>query len=94
MIDGAEFKRRREAIGISQRELAERINTTQNVISRAETGVKDLSVGMLATAAFVLGCTVDDLLNCRDALAENKKVVERRAYQKAYREKAKAEETS
>lgn len=73
MIDGAEMKRRREELRLSQRELGERIGTTQNAISRAETGTKDLSVALLATIAYIFGCGVDDLLLCRDELRKAKR---------------------
>ena len=49
MIDGAELKRRRDELKLSQKELGERIGTSQNVISRAETGIKDLSITQIAT---------------------------------------------
>lgn len=73
MIDGAEMKRRRDELKLSQKELGERIGTSQNVISRAETGIKDLSITQIATIAAIFGCGVDDLLICREALKNGKR---------------------
>ncbi len=46
----------RNKVGLSQVELAQKLNTTQSVVSRIENGNQNLSVKMLAKIAQVLGC--------------------------------------
>lgn len=51
-----EISRAREQAGLSQFELASRLETTQSVISRIESGNQNLSVEMLTRIASVLNC--------------------------------------
>ncbi|MBU2445080.1 MAG: helix-turn-helix transcriptional regulator [Bacteroidetes bacterium] len=45
----------REKVGITQADLAKRLNTTQSVISRIESGKQNLSLDMLQKIAEALG---------------------------------------
>lgn len=45
----------REKVGITQADLAKRLNTTQSVISRIESGKQNLSLDMLQRIAEALG---------------------------------------
>jgi transcriptional regulator with XRE-family HTH domain len=51
----------REYRGMTQDELAERIDTTNGAISRWENGKRDITVGVLAAIAEALHCHVVDL---------------------------------
>lgn len=59
---GHNIKNRREFIGLEQTELAERVKTTQAMISYIENGSKIPSVALLTAIADVLGSSVDELL--------------------------------
>ena len=59
---GYNIKNRRESIGLEQTELAERVKTTQAMISYIENGSKIPSVALLTAIADVLGSSVDELL--------------------------------
>ena len=48
--------------GLTQEQLAESCNTTQNCISRWETGKVQPSIEVLRQLASVLRCTTDELL--------------------------------
>ena len=52
---GARFRRERQAQGMSLRELARRLGTDPNIISRLETGKRQMSVEWLSTIADALG---------------------------------------
>lgn len=53
---GVTIARARNAIGLSQIEMAHKLKTTQSVISRIENGNQNISVQMLTKIAKVLGC--------------------------------------
>ncbi len=57
-----EIKKRREAEGLSQEELAERLGVDRTMISHIENGRKDPSVKLLIDIAEVLHCTTDELV--------------------------------
>lgn len=59
---GDEFKSRREALGLDQKQMAERLCVGQSIISRIEAGLKMPSVPLVKLAAEVFGCTTDDLI--------------------------------
>jgi predicted transcriptional regulator len=56
---GRQVRALREAHGLSQRELAERVHTTQSVIARLEAGASRPSLSALQRAAGALGTSVD-----------------------------------
>ena len=58
---GAEIKRRREALGISQNQLAKRSGCAQSTLSAIENTTKKPSSETLAGIAEALGCTVAEL---------------------------------
>lgn len=62
MIDGEKLKTRRIAANLTQEELADRIDVSVSVIRKAEYEIKDLSLGVAAKAAHVMGCKIEDFL--------------------------------
>ncbi|HVC76303.1 MAG TPA: helix-turn-helix transcriptional regulator [Candidatus Micrarchaeaceae archaeon] len=64
---GRQVRELREANGLSQRELAERMHTTQSVIARLEAGGSKPSLSTLERVAMALGTSVD--IRFRTALA-------------------------
>jgi transcriptional regulator with XRE-family HTH domain len=59
---GANIKARRHALGMTQRELAERLKITQANVSRVEASQRGPGGEMLLSIAEALGCDVKDLL--------------------------------
>ena len=59
---GKFFKKYREAKGLSQTELAERIGVTQQVVSGYEKDFKEPRLDVIGRMADVLDCSVDKLL--------------------------------
>ena len=59
---GQNIKDAREAAGISQAELAERIGTTRQQIGKYETGEQDMTVARLVQIATALGVEPDRLI--------------------------------
>jgi transcriptional regulator with XRE-family HTH domain len=53
----------RKTLGLSQKELAEKLNTKQSAISRIEKGEQNISIGLLEKIADVLGVEVNVSLN-------------------------------
>lgn len=62
MIDGKKLRELREAAQLTQEELADRVGVCRTMITRAEIGSKDLSLGAAAAVARVLGCKIDDFV--------------------------------
>ena len=62
---GYNLKCRREAVGLDQQELAERVGSSQSIISYIEKGIKIPSVALLTAIADVLDCSIDMLLGRR-----------------------------
>jgi transcriptional regulator with XRE-family HTH domain len=58
---GANVKRRRNAIGVNQAELAKRVGVTLVHISRIETGISSPSAEVLFAISDALGCKADEL---------------------------------
>lgn len=56
------IKKLREAEGLTQTELAERLGVDQSMISHIENGRKDPGVKLLIDIAEVLHCTTDELV--------------------------------
>jgi ribosome-binding protein aMBF1 (putative translation factor) len=56
---GRQVRELREAHGLSQRELAERMHTTQSVVARLEAGGSKPSLSTLERVANALGTSVD-----------------------------------
>ena len=59
---GNNVKRRREALGLTQRELGHRIHTCNTRICQIERGIRVPSIRLLAAIADELQCTVADLV--------------------------------
>ena len=60
---GQRLRKRREQLGISQRELARRIGTPQSTISDIERGVQeDMTTALVKRFAQALACTTDYLI--------------------------------
>ena len=59
---GLEIKRRREALGISQNQLAKRSGCAQSTLSAIEKTTKKPSTETLRGIASALGCTVAELM--------------------------------
>jgi transcriptional regulator with XRE-family HTH domain len=53
----------RKSLGLSQKELAEKLNTRQSAISRIEKGEQNISIGLLEKIADALGVEVNVSLN-------------------------------
>lgn len=58
---GRNIRMRREACGLDQNELAERVGISQAMVSYIEAGRKLPSVPLLADIAKALHCTMDEL---------------------------------
>lgn len=56
------LRKMREEKGMSQIELAKKINVKSNTISQYESDKRTPNATMLKKIAYVLNCTVDDLL--------------------------------
>lgn len=71
------IKAKREGLGISQTELANRINISQSSINQYEKGVKTPSVPILRKLALSLDTSVDHLLGsaAKDEIFVNQDVV-------------------
>lgn len=52
----------RTKAGLSQKELADKLFVTQQMVGALETGLKAPSMTMLMSLAAVFGCTVNDLV--------------------------------
>ena len=53
----------RKTLGLSQKELADKLNTKQSAISRIEKGEQNISIGLLEKIAEALGVEVNVSLN-------------------------------
>ena len=56
------IKHFREAVGMTQMELAEKMNVSQSTVGMWEIGVNKPRTDKLKQLAKILNCTVDDLL--------------------------------
>ena len=66
---GQRIRKIRKAHGLSQEELAERVNISTTHMSHIETGNTKLSLPVLVDIATVLEVKTDDLLNYNSAVA-------------------------
>ena len=57
-----EIKNRREQMGLTQKELAQRIGVTQGAVTQWEIGISRPSLTTLCKLADVFGCSVDDIV--------------------------------
>jgi len=64
---GENEQRRRSALGLSQRALAEKANTTAAAVSHIERGQRQPSAGLLSRLASALECSTDHLISAKDA---------------------------
>lgn len=55
IIIGGQLKKWRKKLGLTQKELAKKMKTTQSVIARMEAGRQNFCIQTLVTLAFVLG---------------------------------------
>jgi transcriptional regulator with XRE-family HTH domain len=62
MVNSERLRAAREAAGLNQSELAERIGVTRNVISLVESGKQSLATRNLVKACAVLNVSADYLL--------------------------------
>lgn len=87
-LDGKRLKKRRIELGLSQEELAARLETTQKQIWRYESGEVDPSAETLVRLAKVLNVSVDYLLGLVDTpdteIKESALTDEERAVLNAY----------
>ena len=60
---GATVRKRREALGMSQEQLAEKSGISKNYAGNIERGEYDATIGTLSCVARSLGCRVADLLD-------------------------------
>lgn len=56
------LKQRRAMMGMTQQQLAEMLNTTQQTIARWESGKTPIPSNLLKDLAILLSCTIDDIL--------------------------------
>ncbi len=61
LIDGMKIRHLREDVGLTEKELGDRVGVTMNMISQVERGLKKPSAETLKRIADVLGVTVDEL---------------------------------
>jgi transcriptional regulator with XRE-family HTH domain len=61
-MPGKLIRRRREQLGLSQQEMAERLNMSQSTYSRIEQKDEDITIRQLKTIAEVLEIQLADLL--------------------------------
>lgn len=59
---GTQFRAHREALGLTQKEVAERLCVGQTMIAQVELGMKMPSVMLVKLAAELFGCTTDSLI--------------------------------
>lgn len=59
---GDVFKEKREAMGLTQTQVAQRLFVGQSMIAGIEAGAKMPTVGMVKLAAELFGCSTDELI--------------------------------
>ena len=64
---GENLQRRRSALGLSQRALAEKAGTTAAAVSHIERSQRQPSADLLGRLASALECTTDDLVSAKAA---------------------------
>lgn len=58
-----EIKRRREALGLSQRDIATPLGVDVSTVTKWETGAAAPRAGLLPALAALLSCTIDELFH-------------------------------
>ena len=66
---GENVQRRRSALGLSQRALADKASTTAAAVSHIERGQRQPSADLLGRLASALECSADDLISAKDSPA-------------------------
>ncbi len=61
MSTGDKIRKRREALGLSQGELAKKVGVSQPMINQIEWGRKSPTMKLGTRIADALGCTLDDI---------------------------------
>lgn len=61
------IKSRRESLGMTQKELAEKLRVSQQAVTKWETGENRPRAEKLPEIARLLGCSVDDLFKDKTA---------------------------
>lgn len=56
------FKQHREALGLSQAQLGEKLCVSPSMIGQIEVGLKMPTVSLVRLAAELFGCTTDELI--------------------------------
>ena len=64
---GESLKRYRKETGLTQKELADKLNSSQNTISQYESGKRTPTVKKLLAISILLGCSVDELMTGHSA---------------------------
>lgn len=64
---GTQFRAYREAKGMTQKQVAEKLCVGQTMIAQVELGMKMPSVMLVKLAAELFGCTTDDLIVGQDS---------------------------
>lgn len=59
---GANLRQLREAVNMSQGDLAEKVNVSQSMICQIERGSKAMTISLGAEIAAVLGCKLTDFV--------------------------------
>ena len=76
ILIGNRIRERREAIGMSQDELASETGTTKSTIHRIEAGTQEMRILTLKRMADALGCTQDYILSGEDLTLNLDPVIE------------------
>ncbi|MDE7082425.1 MAG: helix-turn-helix domain-containing protein [Clostridia bacterium] len=63
---GEQIKKLRTELGLSQKELAEKIGVAQNTVAQYEKGTSKISIEVLFYLALALDTTCDDILCLED----------------------------
>ena len=57
------IRQRRQALGMTQKDLAQKVRVCQSTIAQIETGAQKPSLPVLTWIARALGCKLDDLID-------------------------------
>ena len=69
-ILGARIRNLREAKGLTQEQIAEKMNCTRQKYARLEKGLIDISYASLTTVAQVLGIKIEDITSAVNNIAQ------------------------
>ena len=62
---GENIRKRREALGMSQTDLANEVGTNRSAICKYETGIREMGIGKLAEIAEVLDCSPSECFGAK-----------------------------